>query len=253
MPQLPNWPQHVGIIMDGNGRWANKRGWRRFQGHIQGADRVMGIIEEAIILNIKAFSLFCFSTENWNRPSDEVNFLMDLMGKFVDRQLEKIHSLNVKIRVLGDLQNAPLNLKTQLEKSIERTKNNTGMALNFMVSYGGRLDIVTAAKKIAQSCIDKELSVEDITDEVFKNNLYTKGLPDPDLIIRTSGEFRISNFMLWQSAYAEFFVTDKLWPDFTPADLKVACDHFANRARRFGCVKEPVTSDSEPQLEIANV
>lgn len=247
------WPKHVGIIMDGNGRWANKRGWRRLQGHVQGSDRVMSVIEEAIILKIEAFSLFCFSTENWNRPTEEVTFLMDLMDKFVERQLTRIHSLNVKIRVLGDLEKASPNLVKQLKRSIEQTKNNTGMALNFMVSYGGRLDILKATKEIANECAAGKIKAEEITEELFAKHLYTNELPDPDLIIRTSGEFRVSNFMLWQAAYSEFYVSEKLWPDFEPGDLRTACEHFAGRTRRFGKAEDSISLVNLEQPEIVNV
>ena len=256
MRSLAQRPLHVGIIMDGNGRWANHRGWRRFQGHVSGADRVMSIIEEAIELQLEAFSLFCFSTENWNRPSEEVGFLMDLMSKFVEKQLSRIHALNVKIRVLGDLINAPNHLKNQLRLSVEQTKNNTGLALNFMVSYGGRLDILQAAKKLAKECVAGNLTPDQIDEKTFSLNLFTQDLPDPDFIIRTSGEFRFSNFMLWQSAYAEFFVSPKLWPDFTPQDLRSACAEFGQRKRRFGCAEDHIGEGgptNEILSEIVNV
>lgn len=243
MLESGKWPKHVGIIMDGNGRWANNRGWRRLQGHVQGADKVMSIVEEASALKLEAFSLFCFSTENWKRPDEEVSFLMDLMYNFVDRQLGRIHGLNAKISVLGELYRAPEKLQKQLVRSIEKTKNNTGLALNFMVSYGGRLDILKATQSIAQACVDGKLRPDEISEEVFSKSLYTSELPDPDLIIRTSGEFRISNFMLWQSAYSEFFVTEKFWPEFTPADLRGACEHFAQRERRFGCVSDQIVDE----------
>jgi len=241
-----NWPRHVGIIMDGNGRWANTRGWRRFQGHMQGADQVMSVIEEAIDLDLKALSLFCFSTENWRRPTEEVDFLMDLMYKFAELQHQRLHALNIKVRVFGEYHRAPERLQRQLDRSAEQTKNNTGLALNFMVSYGGRLDILRAARSISELVREGKLNPDDITEEVFSQHLYTREVPDPDLIIRTSGEFRVSNFMLWQSAYAEFFVSEKLWPDFTRQDLRQACEHFANRERRFGTAKEVAK-------EIANV
>lgn len=246
------WPQHVGIIMDGNGRWANTRGWKRVQGHIQGADLVMSVVEEAISLNLKALSLFCFSTENWKRPDDEVNFLMDLMYKFAESQMERMHKLNIKIRVFGQYHRAPERLRKQLDIASELTKNNTGLSLNFLVSYGGRLDILKAAQETATLVQEGKIKPEDITEELFSQHLYTKDVIDPDLIIRTSGEFRISNFMLWQSAYAEFYVIDKLWPEFKREDLRKACEYFSNRDRRFGGVNTTTnqpTSLQDPKKE----
>jgi undecaprenyl diphosphate synthase len=232
-----NFPKHIGIIMDGNGRWANTRGWKRLQGHIQGADKVISIIEAAIDLDIKTLSLFCFSTENWRRPTEEVDFLMNLMHKFVEKQMQKLVTSNVKVKVLGDMEKAPLVLQEKLRHCIEASKANTGLNLNFMMSYGGRDDILRATQELSKKVAKGEISPDQITEELFSSHLYTCGQEDPDLIIRTSGEFRVSNFMLWQSAYAEYYVTQKLWPDFTEIDLKEACEHFAQRERRFGCVK----------------
>lgn len=235
-----NWPAHVGIIMDGNGRWANTRGWRRFQGHIQGADKVISIIEAAIDLNIKTLSLFCFSSENWKRPAEEVDFLMSLMHKFVEKQMQRLVDSNVRVRVLGDMKKAPSVLQEKLNNCIELSKTNTGLNLNFMMSYGGRDDILRAARELSKKVARGEISADAIDEEVFSKSLYTSEMEDPDLIIRTSGEFRVSNFMLWQAAYSEFYVTNKLWPDFTAADLKEACEHFARRDRRFGSIKQEV-------------
>lgn len=223
--------------MDGNGRWANTRGWRRLQGHIQGADKVISIIEAAIDLNLQTLSLFCFSTENWKRPSEEVEFLMNLMHKFVEKQMQRLVDSNVKVRVLGDMAKAPSMLQEKLRNCIELSKTNNGLNLNFMMSYGGRDDILKATRELADKVASGKISADSINEKLFSEHLYTSGLEDPDLIIRTSGEFRISNFMLWQAAYSEFYVTNKLWPDFTTDDLKQACEHFANRDRRFGCVK----------------
>ncbi len=233
-----NWPQHVGIIMDGNGRWAQGRGWKRLQGHVQGADRVITIIDSARESDIKTLSLFCFSTENWKRPNDEVAFLMDLMAKFVEKQLERLKDSNVRVRVLGNMDKAPPLLQEKLRNCIELTKTNNGLNLNFMMSYGGRNDILQACTAIAEKVANAKLKLEDLSEEIFAQHLYTAELEDPDLIIRTSGEFRVSNFMLWQAAYSEFYVTPKYWPDFTPEDFKIACEYFAGRNRRFGCVTE---------------
>lgn len=233
-----NFPKHVGIIMDGNGRWANTRGWRRLQGHIQGADKVVSIIEAADELGIKTLSLFCFSTENWKRPPEEVDFLMSLMQKFVDKQMHRLIESNIRVRVLGDMKSTPQSLKEKLENSIELSKTNNGLNLNFMLSYGGQSDILRATQEISKKVAAGEILPEQINEDVFSRHLYTHEVGDPDLIIRTSGEFRISNFMLWQAAYSEFYVTEKFWPDFDKADLKAACENFAQRNRRFGCVQE---------------
>lgn len=233
-----SFPKHVGIIMDGNGRWANTRGWRRLQGHIQGADKVISIIEAAIELKIETLSLFCFSTENWKRPAEEVDFLMNLMHKFIEKQMQRLVDSNVKVRVLGDMKKAPAILQEKLNNCIELSKTNSGLNLNFMMSYGGRDDILKATRDLSLKVAKGEITAEEIDEEVFSKHLYTSELKDPDLIIRTSGEFRVSNFMLWQAAYSEFYVTNKLWPDFTQDDFREACEHFANRDRRFGCVKK---------------
>lgn len=233
-----NFPNHVGIIMDGNGRWANSRGWRRLQGHIQGADKVISIIEAAEELGVKTLSLFCFSTENWKRPTEEIDFLMNLMQKFVDKQMQRLINSNVRVRVLGDMKRTPQSLKEKLENSIELSKTNNGLNLNFMLSYGGQADILKATRELATKVANGELSVDQIDERTFSKHLYTHEVSDPDLIIRTSGEFRISNFMLWQAAYSEFYVTEKLWPDFDKEDFKTACAHYATRDRRFGCAQE---------------
>jgi undecaprenyl diphosphate synthase len=237
-----NWPQHVGIIMDGNGRWANGRGWKRLQGHVQGADKVISIVDSAIELKLETLSLFCFSTENWNRSQEEVSFLLDLMYKFVERQLERLISRNIRVRILGDLTKAPPKLLKQFTNCVELTKSNTGLNLNLFTSYGGRYEILMSAKEIAKKVASGEVSLEDVDEKMFSNHLLTGGMRDPDLIIRTSGEFRVSNFMLWQSAYSEYFITPKYWPDFTPDDLKIACEQFAARERRFGCARESEAS-----------
>jgi len=232
-------PKHVGIIMDGNGRWAKSRGWRRLQGHAQGAEKVVTIVDAALELKLQTLSLFCFSTENWKRSDEEVNFLMQLLYRFVDSQMKSYIRRNIRVRILGELEKAPTQLQEKLRSCMELTQTNTGLNLNFMMSYGGRYDIIQATRKIAQKIASGELQATEINENTISNTLCTSGLSDPDLIIRTSGEFRISNFMLWQSAYAEFYITPKFWPDFTPEDLRKACEHYANRERRFGCVTEP--------------
>ncbi|MEZ4815637.1 MAG: polyprenyl diphosphate synthase [Bdellovibrionota bacterium] len=209
------WPRHVGIIMDGNGRWAQSRGWKRLQGHMQGADKVISIIEAVLETEIKTLSLFCFSTENWKRPITEIQVLMDLMYKFLDKQLQRLITNNVRVRVLGDMDKAPSLLREKLKNCVEITQTNNGLNLNFMMSYGGRDDILQATRKLSEKVLSGEISIEDINENTFSKALHTSELDDPDLIIRTSGEFRISNFMLWQAAYSEFYVSPKFWPDFT--------------------------------------
>lgn len=231
--------------MDGNGRWANERGWRRIQGHVEGANRVISIVEEAIRLQVKTLSLFCFSTENWKRPPEEIDFLMGLMRTFIRQQSHRLHKNRVCVRVLGEVHKAPLELQEGLAETVRLTCENTGMNLNFMVSYGGRHDILRATKKIALAVKNGELDLADIDEKTFSEQLYTHELEDPDLLIRTSGEFRLSNFMLWQSAYAEVYVTDKLWPDFTPKDLEAACLHFARRDRRFGAACDLIKAEGQ--------
>ena len=227
-------PRHVAIIMDGNGRWAEMRGWTRTMGHAQGASRVKEIIREADRLRIKVLTLYCFSTENWQRPPAEVSTLMKLLKEYLLKERQELFDNNIRLQALGQVERIPEETREIVLRTVEETKNNTGLVLNFCISYGARAELVRAMQTLAKLAQENVLRPEDIGEELISNSLYTNGLPDPDLIIRTSGEFRISNFLLWQAAYSEFYVTDTLWPDFDKSDLQKAVEAFGMRKRRFG-------------------
>ena len=227
-------PSHVAIIMDGNGRWATHRGLPRQEGHRQGVDVVRQTVRDAASAGIKCMTLFSFSSENWNRPKAEVAFLMSLLQRFIESDLADLHAQNVRVRVLG----RRLNLEPKIIKLIEHaeqvTSDNTSLQLQIAFNYGGREELADAASHLARRAVAGTLDPGAITPEVFGAELLTAGLPDPDLIIRTSGEYRISNFLLWQSAYAEFFFTSTFWPDFRSEDLEEALAAYRQRDRRFG-------------------
>lgn len=227
-------PQHIGIIMDGNGRWATKKGLIRTSGHKAGANTVKNILLTCIKLNIPVLTVYAFSTENWKRPKTEVQFLMNLFSSFLAKQIDELCENNVRIKFIGRINELPGTLANEFHKAEERTRDNTGVRFNVAINYGGRDEIITAVKNIAQQVKDGLLSVEDIDDKVFDDNLYTKNLPPVDLMIRTSGDMRLSNFLLWQSAYAEFWFTKTNWPDFTPEEFIEALIDFQHRDRRFG-------------------
>ncbi|KRL64020.1 isoprenyl transferase [Lactobacillus psittaci] len=227
---------HLAIIMDGNGRWAQKRFLPRVMGHKQGMNNIEKIALAANDLGIKVLTLYAFSTENWGRPSDEVNYLMKLPIKFFDKFMPKLMANNVKVNIMGYTQELPQATLEVVQKAMDDTKNNTGMVLNFAFNYGARREITTAVKEIAQKVVSGDLSVNQINEDLISENLLTGNLPypDPDLILRTSGEERISNFLLWQLAYSELAFSDKLWPDFNEDDLQRIVLDFKNRNRRFG-------------------
>lgn len=233
---LNNIPKHIAIILDGNGRWAKKRFMPRFMGHQEGMKRVVDIVQASSDIGVKYLSVYAFSTENWKRPEKEVNSLMDLLVYYVEIQLEKLKKNNVKVITLGDISIIPPKSKNAILKACEETKNNTGMTLNIAINYGGRDDIVNATKKIAYDIQNGILNIENIDEDIFRSNLYTKGQEDIDLLIRSGGEKRVSNFMLYQMAYAEFYFTDCLWPDFKEEQLYEAILEYQNRNRRFGGV-----------------
>lgn len=233
-------PAHVAIIMDGNGRWAKKRGNIRLLGHKKGVDTVNEIVTTAAELGIQYLTLYAFSTENWNRPKDEVFGLMDLLVTALENNLKKIKKNNVVLRTIGDMNALPLKTQTKLNDAIESTKNNTGLHLVLALSYSARWEIETMVKSIAQDCIEGKISVENINNATINSHLCTKDIPDPELLIRTSGEYRISNFLLWQIAYTELYFTETLWPDFTKEEFLQAIDDFQNRERRFGKTGEQV-------------
>ena len=232
-------PRHVAIIMDGNGRWAQERGWKRAVGHAQGTAQVKSIIREADRLGIRILTLYCFSTENWSRPAEEVSSLMELLKSYLISEKQELVDNNIKLQAIGQIDRIPAAIAEILLDTIQATENNSGMLLNFCISYGGRLDLLQATRSIARKVQSGELSPDQISEEVLAAHLLTKSMPDPDLVIRTSGEFRISNFLLWQMAYSEFYITDTLWPDFDTKELQLALDEFSKRKRRFGHSDEP--------------
>jgi undecaprenyl diphosphate synthase len=233
-----NVPKHIGIIMDGNGRWAKARGLPRTAGHRAGTDATRTIVRSCGELGVSYLTIYVFSAENWGRPRTEVAMLMDLMVEMVRREIRDLHSNNVCLQAIGDLSKLPPKTRTALINGIESTKDNTGLKLVLAVSYGGRAEIVHAARQFAlEAAVDPSI-IDKIDEATFGRYLYTKDIPDPSLIIRTGGENRISNFLLWQSAYAEFYVTDVLWPDFSKEHLVAAIDDFNKRDRRYGKVKE---------------
>jgi undecaprenyl diphosphate synthase len=231
-------PKHIAIIMDGNGRWAKSRGLPRTQGHIEGMRRAEEIITYANRLNIQAMTLFTFSTENWTRPKEEISMLMSLLANVLNQKAQKLKRDNVRFQVIGRRDKLPDKLIKAINEAKEITADCTGMVANLAFNYGSRAEILDAVRSIASDVKDNALDADAITEETISNKLYTHGLPDPDLLIRTSGEKRISNFLLWQLSYAEFYFTDKLWPDFHEADLEEALFDFQNRKRRFGDIKE---------------
>jgi undecaprenyl diphosphate synthase len=233
-----NIPTHIGIIMDGNGRWAKKRGLPRTAGHRAGTDATRKIVRACGELGVKYLTIYVFSAENWGRPRKEVCMLMDLLVEMTRKEIRELNKNNVRLHAIGNLMMLPQKTREELLAGIEATKNNTGLNLILAVSYGGRVEIIDAVKKFAQDAIKNPQIVNKLTEESFKKYLYTAEFPDPDLIIRTGGEKRISNFLLWQSAYAELYITDVLWPDFDKKCLEEAIVDFNKRERRFGKIKE---------------
>ena len=231
-----NLPNHIGFIMDGNGRWAKKRGLPRSAGHKAGAESLKKIITEANKMGVKYATVYAFSTENWKRPKDEVDYLMQLLMDYLVNAEKTLAGENVVIRAIGSRSELSEEMQRQIEKTEKFTEKNTGIVMNIALNYGGREEIVRSFKKLAREVYDGKKNIEDITEKDIENGLYTKGQPDVDLLIRTSGELRISNFMLWQISYAEMWFTDKFWPDFKPSDLHRAILDFQNRGRRFGGV-----------------
>lgn len=230
-------PKHIGVILDGNGRWANKRGLPRSAGHSAGADNLKKIVTECNKMGIKYITVYAFSTENWKRPKDEVDFLMNLLLNYLRNAEKTLAGENVVIRAIGSRAELTQEIREQIIKTEKFTENNTGIVMNIALNYGGREEIVNATKEICMKVKNGEINPEDINEEMFNNHLYTSGQPDIDLLIRTSGEQRLSNFLLWQNSYSEMWFTPKLWPDFSVKDLHGAIIDFQNRGRRFGGVK----------------
>lgn len=227
-------PKHIAIIMDGNGRWAKKRALPRNFGHQEGMERVIEVVESASEIGIKHLTLYAFSTENWKRPVTEINGLMNILVLYIRQELEKLHKNNIKLNILGDISKLPDKPRKEVEKAVDKTKNNTKMTLNIALNYGGRDEIVNGIKEYLKDLELGNISLYDLNTESFSNYLYTRNQPDPDLLIRPSGELRLSNFLLYQIAYAEFWFSDVLWPDFHKKDLYLAIIDYQNRNRRFG-------------------
>lgn len=236
--KLEKIPTHVAIIMDGNGRWAKKRNMPRVRGHYEGMQTVKKITKYASRLGIQYLTLYAFSTENWARPKEEVSYLMDLPEKMFTSFMPELMENNVKVEVIGVVEKLPENTRKAVEDAIEQTKNNTGLKLIFALNYGSKDEIVTAVKRIAQGAANNEYKVEEIDEQLISDNLFTKDTPDPDLLIRTSGEQRISNFLLWQIAYSEFIFTKVAWPDFVEEEFYKALLEYQSRDRRFGGLNE---------------
>lgn len=231
-----NLPRHIGVIMDGNGRWAKKRGLPRSAGHSAGAESLKKIVTEANNLGIKYITVYAFSTENWKRPEAEVNYLMNLLLDYLKNAEKTLAGENVVIRCIGSRKELSDEINEQIVRTEKFTANNDGIVMNIALNYGGREEITNACKVLCEKAAKGEIRAEDITDKDFENQLYTANQPDVDLLIRTSGEERLSNFMLWQVSYAEMWFTPKLWPDFKPADLRQAILDYQKRGRRFGGV-----------------
>ena len=231
-------PKHIAIIMDGNGRWAQKRHLPRVMGHRAGMGTLKEIVRTCSDEGIKVLTVYAFSTENWKRPADEVHYLMDLLVEYMAKEIEELHRNQVQIRLAGNLEGLPEKCKKAIQEALEKTKKNQGLIFNLAMNYGGRAEIVSAVKKIAGEVQRGELQVQEIDENLISRHLYTGDLPDPDLLIRTAGDLRISNFLLWQLAYTELAFVDVAWPDFTPQHLEQIVQSYARRDRRYGGLSE---------------
>ena len=233
-------PQHIAVIMDGNGRWAKQKGAARIFGHRNAVQSVKEITEGCGELGIKFLTLYAFSTENWGRPKEEVDGLMELLVNTLQKEIHSLLENKVKLKIIGEIDMLPKICQMNLNEAVETTKSNTGLNLLLALSYSGRMEIVKAARKIAEQIKNGTLDPMQVNEQLFEDNLETNGIPDPELLIRTSGEMRISNFLLWQIAYTEFYITPKLWPDFRKEDLYEAICAYQKRERRFGKVLTPI-------------
>jgi undecaprenyl diphosphate synthase len=240
-------PRHLAIIMDGNGRWAELRNHDRTFGHLKGARVAKTTIETCVNLGVEYLTLYAFSTENWLRPKAEVSFLMMLLARHLRKERRTLMKNNIRFSVIGDLSRLPEGVISEVKRTIEETRNNTGMNLVFALSYGGRQEITEAVRSLAREVAEGRITPEQIDESVVAKHLQSSFLPDPDLIIRTSGEFRLSNFLLWQAAYSELYITQTLWPAFTTDELKIAFAKFASRERRFGRTTAQMNAQAHPQ------
>lgn len=229
-------PCHVAIVMDGNGRWAKKRNLPRLAGHNAGMKALKEIVKKSSTLNIRHLTVYAFSTENWKRSREEVGGIFRILIQYVDKELAELHRNNVRVSILGDYRKLPQDAVKKLEEALERTRHNTGLNFHIALNYGGRDEILRAVKTLAKEVAEGKINPDTINNEVFSSFLYTKDIPNPDLVVRTGGEKRLSNFLLWQSAYSEFVFFDVHWPDFTPELLEEAIDEYNRRTRRFGGV-----------------
>ena len=236
-PQELKVPQHVAMIMDGNGRWAKQRGMARVQGHNAGMKALKEIVKHSDVLGVKYLTVYAFSTENWKRPEDEVSGIFKLLVLYVKSEIAELNANNVRVNILGDWSIIPEASREAVRTALATTEKNTGLVFNIALNYGGRAEILRAARAAAEKVRDGVIDAQDIDEEIFSEGLYTAGMPDPDLIIRTGGEYRLSNFLTWQSAYSELVVTPVYWPDFTPEEYDKALEEFSSRDRRFGGIK----------------
>lgn len=244
-------PVHIAIIMDGNGRWARKRGLPRAAGHKIGVESVRDIVEACSQLGVKFLTLYTFSTENWKRPREEVSTLMRILLRSLKNETDELHKNDVKLTTIGDISSLPEQVQVQLNEAIHKTRNNKRMTLNLALSYSGRWELIEAVKNIAEKLHAGKLEISDINEKLIAGQLTTSDMPDPDLLIRTSGEFRVSNFLLWQIAYTEFYISGSLWPDFRRKQLYEAIRNFQGRERRFGKVSEQLKKKNEKGLKNA--
>ena len=232
------WPRHIAIIMDGNGRWAQTQGLPRIEGHRRGVTSVRKTVEECARLDIAQLTLYCLSSENWKRPQHELDFLMHLLEQYMIEERSLLMEQNIRVSMIGRRDGIPESVLAEMDKTIEMSASNTGTRLCLAINYGGRGEVVDAVRRIATDVAAGKLPIEEVDEETVSAYLYTSGMPDPDLLIRTAGEMRISNFLLWQISYAELWITEKCWPEFRPADLHQSIEDFAARDRRYGGLKQ---------------
>ena len=238
-----NIPQHIAVIMDGNGRWAQQQGHQRLYGHNYGVESVREVLKGAKELKVKYLTLYAFSTENWSRPKEEVDGLMDLMVRTIANEVDELNEKGIRLMTIGDTEGLPEGCRNELKNAIAKTAHNAETSLILALNYSARWEILNATKLIAEKVKNGEIEVSSINDELFNKSLTTNGIPDPELIIRTSGEHRVSNFLLWQIAYSEFYFTDVLWPDFKKEDLFKAVLNYQSRERRFGLISDQISKD----------